>query len=362
MKYSRQWVREQDIQSVVNVLRSDMLTTGEMPGLFEKALAKKVGTKYAVVVSSGTAALHAAMFTMGVGAGDEVIVSPMTFAASANCVLYQGGIPIFADIDQRTLLIDPEKVEELITPRTVGIIAVDYAGRPCDYSKLAEIVTRHDLILVADACHSLGGTYKGEVIGRQADVTTFSFHPVKAITTGEGGALVTNNDVIARFARIFRNHGRVGYEMYHLGYNYRITDFQCALGLSQLQSLDERIKERQRLAALYYKLLDGVAGVMPLPFCEGHAYHLFVIKVEPRFRDSLQTYLRQRNIGATIHYPPVHLHQYYQRELGTGSGDCPIAEEVSKQILSLPLYPQMTDNDVMVVVDVLREGMKWMNK
>jgi perosamine synthetase len=263
--YGRQSIDENDIQAVVEVLKSDWLTTGPKVQEFEQAIADYVGAKYAVAVSNGTAALHATMYALGIGAGDEVIVPPMTFAASANCVVYQGGTPIFVDVDLDTLLIDSNEVERKITPKTKAIIAVDYGGQPCEYDVLRDICARFNIALVADGCHALGAKYKNQFVGTLADATVFSFHPVKHITTGEGGMITTDNDELARRMRIFRNHGITTdhrqrdaqgswfYEMVDLGYNYRITDFQCALGISQLKKLPEWIDRRREIAQKYDK-------------------------------------------------------------------------------------------------------------
>ena len=245
---------------------------------------------YAVAVSSGTAALHGAMFALGIGPGHEVIVPTMTFAASANCVVYQRGIPVFADVAPDTLLLDPQDVERKITPRTKAIIAVDYAGQPCDYDALKEIANRYELSLVADACHSLGATYRGRSVGSLADLSVFSFHPVKHITTGEGGMITTDNEEYANRLRIFRNHGITSdhrqreaqgswfYEMVDLGYNYRITDFQCALGMSQLQKLPRWLERRQEIARIYGEAFAGVKGIKPLAVNLGYSSRLSFVR------------------------------------------------------------------------------------
>jgi hypothetical protein len=242
LPYGRQTIGGDDIAAVVETLRSDWLTTGPKVGEFERAFAAYTGAAEAVAVTNGTAALHAAMAALDIGPGDEVIVPPMTFAASANCVVYQGGTPVFADVDADTLLIDPAEVERRISPRTRAIVAVDYAGQPCDYDALQAIADEHGLALVADACHALGGSDHGRPVGTLADLSTFSLHPVKHITTGEGGVITTNDPELAARMRIFRNHGITSdhrqreqqgswfYEMTDLGYNYRLTDVQCALG------------------------------------------------------------------------------------------------------------------------------------
>ena len=366
--YGRQTIDEDDIKAVNDVLRSDWLTTGPKVMEFEQAVADYVGAKYAVAVSNGTAALHAAMYAIGIGSGDEVIVPPMTFAATANCVVFQGGTPIFADVDSDTLLIDPAKVEKKITEKTKAIIGVDYAGQPCDWDTLREIADKHGLRLVADGCHALGAEYKGRKIGSLADMTVFSFHPVKHITTGEGGMITTDDPALLRHMLFFRNHGistdarqreRQGswfYEMVDLGYNYRITDFQCALGISQLQKLPKFLERRREIAAHYDKAFDGLSGISPLAVRKDslHAYHLYVIRVDGDTlnmdRTMLFTKLRENGIGVNVHYIPVHLHPFYRREFHTGPGLCPIAESAYEQIISLPLFPGMTDEDVEQVV------------
>jgi len=276
LPYGKQSIDEDDIQAVVQVLRSDWLTTGPMVSEFEGAFAQYVNAREAVAVTNGTAALHAAMFALGIGPGDEVIVPALTFAATANSVVYQGGTPVFADVEYDTLLVDPKSVEARITPRTKAIIAVDYAGQPCDYDALTAIADRYGFALVADACHALGGTYRGRPVGSVADLSTFSLHPVKPITAGEGGVVTTDNRDLADRMRMFRNHGITTdhrqreeqgswfYEMTDLGYNYRLTDIQCALGMSQLKKLPSWLKRRWEIAAQYDDAFDDSTGVTPL--------------------------------------------------------------------------------------------------
>jgi perosamine synthetase len=322
-------------------------------------------------VSSGTAALHAAAFVLRIRARDEVIIPAMTFAASANCVVYQGGTPVFADVDADTLLLDPAKVEGRITPRTKAIIAVDYAGQPCDYDTLRDITSKHKLALVADACHALGGSYKGRPVGSLADLSTFSFHPVKHITTGEGGMVTTDDPELARRMRMFRNHGIATdfrqreergswfYEMVELGYNYRVTDFQCALGLRQLAKLPVWIARRREIASAYDRALADLPEVKPLRVRPevGHAFHLYVVQLQLERlkvdRARIFEALRAENIGVNVQYIPVHLHPFYRRRLGTGPGDCPEAEEAYERLLTLPLFPAMSYSDVADVVGAL---------
>ncbi len=373
LPYGHQWVDEVDVQAVEEVLRSDWLTTGPKVAEFEQAFVDFVGATEAVAVSSGTAALHTAVFALDIGPGDEVIVPAMTFAASANCVVYQGGTPIFADVSPETLLLDPAQVEAKITARTKAIIAVDYAGQPCDYDTLRAVADRYGLSLVADACHALGGCYKGRPVGSLADLNTFSFHPVKHVTTGEGGMITADNSELAQRMRIFRNHGITSdhrqrehcgswfYEMVDLGYNYRVTDFQCALGLSQLGRLPSWVARRQEIAGCFDASFAELSGVEPLSLQEdvSHAYHLYVIQLDlEQFNTSradVFAALRAEGIGVNVHYIPVHLHPFYQEKFGTGPGDCPIAEAAYERILSLPIFPAMSDTDVDTVTKAVKK-------
>ncbi|MBS0264663.1 MAG: UDP-4-amino-4,6-dideoxy-N-acetyl-beta-L-altrosamine transaminase [Planctomycetes bacterium] len=369
LPYGRQSIDEEDIQAVVEVLRSDWLTTGPKVAEFERAFANFCGAAEAVAVSNGTAALHAMMFALGIGPTDEVIVPTLTFAATANAAVFQGARPVFADVDPETLLIDPASVESRITPQTRAIIAVDYAGQPCDYPALQAIADRHQIPLLADACHSLGGGTPAGRVGTLAAMNAFSFHPVKPLTTGEGGMVTTNDANWASRMRVFRNHGITTdhrqreqngawfYEMVDLGFNYRLTDMQCALGLRQLKKLPHWVQRRQQLADLYREQLKSVPAVTPLAVRAGasHAYHLFVVRVGSD-RQRVFTELRGSGIGVNVHYIPVHLHPFYQRTFGTHPGLCPVAETASQQILSLPMFPAMQDADVERVVQALAQA------
>lgn len=366
--YGRQQVDEEDITAVCEALRSNWLTTGPLVDRFEQELARKVGVEHGVAVCNGTAALHAAMHALGIGPGDEVIVPPLTFAATANAVLYQGGTPVFADVEADTLLINPAAVEARITPRTKAVVAVDYAGQACDYDSLRTITDRHNISLVADACHSLGGRYRGKPCGAQADLSVFSFHPVKPITTGEGGMIVTRDAELARRMRVFRNHGITTdhrqrsltgawhYEMVELGYNYRLSDIHCALGLSQLNRLDGFITRRQAVAARYDAAFAGTPSIRPLAVrpWNSHGFHLYVIRTP--FRDNLYARLRDQGIHANVHYVPVHLHPYYQRTLGLAKSLCPVAEAAYGQILTLPVFPDLTEPEQTRVIDTVLQA------
>lgn len=371
LPYGRQSIDDEDIAAVIEVLRSDWLTTGPTIADFERDLANFVGVDNAVAVSSGTAALHTAMYALGIGPGDDVIVPAITFVASANAAVYQGARPIFADVNPATLLIDPQSVIERMTPNTRAIVAVDYAGQPCDYAALRTIADQYQVALIADACHALGGLYHNTPVGALADLSTFSFHPVKHITTGEGGAITTNNPDWAQKMRYFRNHGITSdhrqraekgswfYEMIDLGYNYRMTDFQAALGRSQLRKLPNWIERRRALAQRYDQLLAGYSFARPLAVMPDvtHAYHLYVVQlaIEELSIDRSQIFaeLRKAGIGVNVHYIPVYLHPFYRNRFNYQPGLCPQAEAAYERILSLPIFPAMTDQDVDYVVEQL---------
>jgi perosamine synthetase len=373
LPYGKQWIDDDDIAAVVEILRSDWLTTGPKVEEFEQAFALVTGSAEAVAVSSGTAALHAAMYALGVGRGDEVIVPTMTFAASANCVVFQGATPIFIDVEADTLRLDAAQVETKITTRTKAIVAVDYAGQPCDYDGLRVIAERNNLAIVADACHALGGAYKDRPVGSLADLNTFSFHPVKPITTGEGGVITTNDSDLARRMRIFRNHGITTdhrqretqgswfYEMMDLGFNYRITDFQCALGQSQLSKLPAWVTRRQSIAHRYDLAFSSLPHVRALATRKEmlHAYHLYVVRLNTlelgRSRAEIFGALRREGIGVNVHYVPVHYHPFYRQRFGTKVGMCPVAEAAYEEIISLPIFPRMTDEDVEDTISAVRK-------
>ena len=373
LPYGRQTIDDTDVAAVVETLLSDWLTTGPKVAEFEQALAEATGSSHALALSSGTAALHAIANALQVGPGDEVIVPTLPFAATANAVVFEGGRPRFADVDPRTLLIDPESVRALIGPRTKAIFAVDYAGQPCDYQALGRIAAAAGIALVDDACHSLGANLNGRPAGSLALASAFSFHPVKAITTGEGGAVTTNDEQLAARVRTFRNHGISAdhlqrsaqgsffYEMVSLGYNYRLSDLGCALGLSQLKRLSSFVARRRELAARYDEALAPIAGIEPLRTRpgSGHAYHLYAVRIDAeRFghdRAAVFQHLRERGIQANVHYLPVHLHPFYRERFGTAPGDCPAAEAAYSELLSLPLFPGMSEADADRVVQELAE-------
>lgn len=368
--YGRQSIDEDDIQNVVGVLRSDWLTTGPMVEKFERAVAEYVDAKFAVAVSSGTAALHAAMYALNVRSGDEIILPPMTFVATANCIVYQGGTPVFAEVESDTLLIDPEKVEEKITQKTKAIITVDYAGQPCEYDTIRKITDKYGLALLTDGCHALGAEYKDKKVGALADMTVFSFHPVKHITTGEGGMVVTDDAIFMERMKNFRNHGITSdfrareehgtwhYEMKDLGYNYRITDIQCALGVSQMKKLPAFLSRRREIAGIYDDAFKNSEEITPLAVRGKvrHAYHLYVIRIKGTERSKVFKVLREQGIGVNVHYIPVHLHPFYNQRFGTGPGLCPVAENAYEEIISLPMFPGMSDLDIDKVITAIKNA------
>ncbi len=373
LPYGRQSVDEADIAAVVEVLRSDWLTTGPKVSEFEEAFAARVGAADAVSFSSGTAALHAAAFAAGLKSGEEAITTPMTFAATANCVLYQGATPVFADVRRDTLNLDPEQIEKRISSQTKAILPVDYAGHPAELGPILEIARRHGLIVIEDACHALGAEYGGRRVGSIADMTVFSFHPVKHITTGEGGMVATNNPRLAETLRRFRNHGissdarqrqstgQWHYEMVLLGFNYRLPDIVCALGIQQLKRLDANLARRREIAARYSAAFRKTSGVIP-PAVRPEvnpAWHLYAIRLdlEKLTADRAQIFraLRAENIGVNVHYIPVHLHPYYRERFGYKGGEFPVAEDGYARLISLPMFHGMNDRDVEDVIRAVRK-------
>lgn len=374
LPYGRQSISDSDIEAVVAALRSDWLTQGPAIEEFENAVAQYCGAKYAVAFCNGTAALHAAYFAAGIGAGDEVITSAMTFAATANACCYVGAIPIFADIEADTGLIDVDSVAQALTLRSRAIVGVDYAGQPCDVEELAKLASTRGIPLIIDGAHSLGASYRSMRVGVLGDMTMFSFHPVKSITTGEGGMIVTDNEDYFSKLRTFRTHGIVKdstrfigvnegpwyQEMQCLGFNYRITDLQASLGLSQLQRLDEFIERRHQIAERY----RCVFGDSPYFEClrqkpnRSSSNHLFpvLIKKGPAadYRKTVVEALHAENIGVQVHYIPVYRHPYYQRMFGSVV-NCPNAEVFYSREISLPIFVGMSEQDIQQVQEALEK-------
>jgi perosamine synthetase len=367
LPYGRQSVDEADIQAVVDVLSSDWLTTGPKVGEFEEAFAARVGATHAVSFSSGTAALHGAAFAAGLSAGDEAITTPMTFAATGNCVLYQGAMPVFADVCSDTLNIDPAQIAKKVSSKTRAILPVAYAGHPADLDAIQKIANDDGLIVIEDACHAVGAKYRERSTGSIADMTVFSFHPVKHITTGEGGMVATNNAQFAETLRRFRNHGissdarqrqsggQWHYEMVLLGFNYRLPDIACALGIEQLKKLDANLARRREIAERYTAAFRELPGVIPPGMRPdvNPAWHLYPIRLDlaklTADRGQIFRALRAENIGVNVHYIPVHRHPYYVEKFGYRGGEYPVAEDAYERLISLPMFPAMTDQDVIDV-------------
>jgi len=375
LPYGHQRIDEEDIKAVIEVLRSDWITTGPKVAEFEEAFAGYIGSKYAVSFSSGTAALHGASFAAGLGPGDEAITTPMTFCATANCVLYQGAKPVFADICLDTLNIDPDEIARRITPRTKAILPVDYAGHPPDLEPILELARRHGLVVIEDACHALGAKYGGRRVGSISHMTVFSFHPVKNITTGEGGMVATGDAKLARRLRMFRNHGidsdarerqangHWSYEMVALGYNYRLTDIGCALGISQLRKLEPNLARRRQIANQYTAVFQDIAGVVP-PAARPEvipAWHLYPIRLDLSKlrvdRSEIFRALRAEGLGVNVHYIPVHLHRYYRDQFGYRGGEYPVAERAYENLISLPIFHGMRDQDIGDVIEAVTKVM-----
>lgn len=370
--YGHQSINKKDVEAVTKALNSDWLTQGPKILEFEKKLADYCGAKYAVVVSNGTAALHAAYYASGLNPGDEIITAPITFPATTNAALWQKLKPVFVDIDKNTGNINPDLIEKKITSKTKAIVPIDYTGRPIDFKKINAIAKKYNLLVIEDACQALGASYKNKKIGSLGDLTIFSFHPVKSITTGEGGAILTNNKIFYKRMKTFVTHGVTKknfinsspgewyFEMQDLGQNYRLTDLQCALGISQLARVDEFITARQKIAAKYHTAFAGNTIIKCPPLDNSFsksAWHLYVIQLTGKFskkRAEIFKQLRKAGIGVQVHHIPVYLHPYYQK-LGYTKGLCPEAENFYKTIISLPIYPDLSKNDQNYIIKKIKE-------
>jgi UDP-4-amino-4,6-dideoxy-N-acetyl-beta-L-altrosamine transaminase len=377
LPYGHQWIDDDDIASVVEVLKSDWITQGPKVDEFEKNVAEYCGAKYAVAVSSGTAALHAACAIAGISKGDEAVTTPLTFAATANSVVYCGGKPVFADIREDTLNIDVEQIKKKLSPRTKAILPVDFAGHPADLDEIRAIAKKRKIVVIEDACHALGAEYKGRRIGSLSDMTIFSFHPVKHITTGEGGMILTNNKGFYERLRVFRHHGITKnnpdkgpwyYEILSPGYNFRLTDFQCALGISQMKKLDRFLKRRREIAARYNQAFAKLEEVIT-PIEEENVkavYHIYVIQLQTEIlkvgRKEIFEALRAENIGVNVHYMPLHLHPYYAREFGYRQGNYPKAERYYERAITLPIFPKMNSEDVEDIIKAVKKVIHYYGK
>ena len=374
LQYGRQSVSDRDIEAVKKVLLSDFLTTGPAVEKFENALAKFCGTKYAACVNSGTAALHSMYESIGLNIGDEVIVPSITFAATANAALYCGAKPVFVDVDSDTLLIDIKAVEENISIKTKIVTGMDYAGQPANYRSLYELETNSEsnFNIFADAAHSLGAKQNNKSSGSLADASSFSFHPVKGITSGEGGAITTDNPEIYKKVKIFRNHGINAdyrqredevtweYGIGEIGFNYRLSDIHAALGLSQLSDINMNLKKRRKIAESYDRSIDSITGITKIGTLDenDHSYHLYVIKLDlDKFKVGRYEFfqaMRAENIGVNVHYVPLYQHPLYS-EFGFTAKDFPNSTYVYERILTLPIWPGMTDDDVNSVIIALNK-------
>ena len=376
--YGHQCITDEDVSAVVDCLKSDFLTCGPATSAFENSIKEATGAKFVTAVANGTAALHVACLASGIEAGDEVIVSSITFAASANCVRYCGATPVFADIDAETWNIDPASIEEKITDKTKAIVAVDFGGVHVDSDAIRKICDEHNLIFIEDAAHAIGMKHNGRAVGSIADVTTFSFHPVKTITTGEGGAVATNNEEYAKRIELYAKHGITRkadilrekdeggwyYEQLALGYNYRISDIEASLGVSQMKRLDEFAKRRREIVAFYNEAFSKIPEVSfqvdPEP--ESCVRHLYCLKFNTESLGTTRRFifdaLRAENIGVNVHYLPVYLLPYY-RDLGHKRGECPNAEDYYNHAVTLPLHCGLTNEDAQHVVDAVEKVVGW---
>ncbi len=380
--YGHQYIDESDIEAVVNVLRSDYLTCGPKISELEAKLCRITGAKYAVVVSNGTAALHIAAMAAGIGEGDEVITSPITFAASANCTLYCGGKPIFADINPKTYNIDPADIERKITPATKAVVAVDFTGQAVAHKEIEALCKKHNLIFIEDAAHAIGTKYNQKPVGSLADMTCFSFHPVKTVTSGEGGAVTTNDENLYKKLVLYRSHGITRdisqmknpndnpwyNEQVTLGYNYRLTDMQAALLISQLDKLPAFSRRRSELVDFYNKAFSDLPGIIiqeEIPESET-TRHLYILQLDTEkvncTRREFFDALAAEGIHCQVHYLPVYRHSYYEKELGYPQGLCPNAEKLYERILSIPLFYKMTDQDARDVSDAVHKIIRYYAK
>ncbi len=373
LPYARQALTEDDIAAVVEVLRSEWLTTGPKVAEFEEAFASYVGAAHAVSFSSGTAALHGAVFAAGLEAGDEAVTTPLTFCATANCLLFQGATPVFADVEAATLNLDPDEVRRRLSSHTKAILPVDYAGHPADLDEVLALSERHGLVVIEDAAHALGARYRNRSIGSVSHMTVFSFHPVKHLTTGEGGMVTTDDDTFAHRMRMFRSHGididfrqresqnSWRYDMVALGHNFRLTDIGAALGHSQLHRLDANLARRSEIATRYTEAFLELPGVT-CPRVKADvqpAWHLYPLRLDLARascgREEIFRALKVEGVGVNVHYLPIHLHSYYRSRFGNRRGEYPIAEQAYEALISLPMFPAMADDDVQDVLDAVRK-------
>lgn len=375
--YGLHWIDDEDIKELNKILMGNWITTGPTIGKFENALCSYLGCKHSVAVNSGTSALDIAVQALDLPVGSEIITTPFTFMATSNAILYNDSKPVFVDIQKETRNIDPREIKKRITDKTKAIIYVDFAGHPCEIEEIKTIADENELFLIEDACHAIGAEYNGNKIGNFADMTIFSFHPVKHITTGEGGAVSTNDDGFYEKLKILRNHGidkgafeRFGpkadwaYDQKYLGRNYRITDFQAALGISQLKKLHSFIDRRTKIAEIYNDAFKDLAE-LEIPMTKDyvkHSWHIYTILLKGIERDEFFKRLRSQNIGVNVHYIPIYRFSYYQNRFGIDSNDYPITEEVFHRIITLPLFPKMTNEEVDLTIENVKKTLYELKK
>jgi UDP-4-amino-4,6-dideoxy-N-acetyl-beta-L-altrosamine transaminase len=378
LPYGTQWFNDKEINEVIDALKSKWITTGPKMRLFEDRFKQYIGSKYAVAVNSGTAALHVSTSSINIKPGDEVITTPLSFVASANCVIYRGGTPIFADIKRDTYNIDPNEIRKKITSKTKAIIPVHFTGQPCDIDEILEIAEENDLYIIEDAAHAIDAEYKGKKIGNISDLTIFSFHPVKNITTAEGGMVTTNNEELYNKLLMFRTHGisrdagkRYGkeggfyYDMQYLGFRYNLSELHSALGIHQLEKLELFQKRRREIVKIYNRELQDIEEIT-IPYVKDnikHSWHLYVIQLDLEKlrvdRDYIFKALREENIGVNVHYIPVHYHSYYVQNYGLKKGILPNVEWLFPRILTIPIFAKMSDDDVYDVINALEKVLNY---
>lgn len=381
LPYATQWIGNEEKKEIIEVLNSNWITTGPKVSQFEKDVAKYVGSKYAIAVNSGTAALHCCTSSIDLKTGDEVITTPFTFLASANCIVYVGARPVLVDIKKDTYNIDPKEIKKKLTDKTKAIIPVHYGGQPCNIDEIYEIARDCNLRVIEDAAHALSSEFKGKKIGGIGDLSTFSFHPVKNITTAEGGIITTNDEMLARLCIMHRTHGitkeamqRYGkdtdwyYDMQRLGYRYNMTEFQAALGIAQLKKIDKFQKRREGIIKIYNNNFSEMNELI-LPYVKPDvksSWHLYTIRIKEKTikvnRNQIIKALRKENIGVNVHYIPIHFHTYYQNNYGYKEGDFPKTEEIYKSIITLPLFPRMEEKDIFDTINAVKKVIGYYSK
>jgi len=362
---AKPYITDEDKKAVLEVLNTPYLSLGPKLLEFERVMAEYVGRRYAVAVNSGTSALHLAMKALGIRQGDEVITTPFSFIASANCILYEGAKPVFVDIEEDTLNIDPDKIEDAITERTKAILPIDVFGHPCDWDRILAIAEKYGLKVIEDACEALGSEYKGRKCGSFGDISVLAFYPNKQITTGEGGVLLTDDEDIYKLCKSLRNQGRGETDEWltfeRLGYNYRLDEMSCALGISQMKRIDEILKLRENVANYYQELLSDFEGIQ-LPQIKDYAskvsWFVYVIRVKNGKRNELMRYLNDKGIQCKPYfYPPIHLQPFYREMFGYKEGDFPVTEKVSEEVLAIPFYTEMKKEEAKMVAESIISGL-----